>query len=90
MNAPSSAKRKTVVVVMGVAGTGKSTVGQILASASVGLLRKQTIFTARRTSPRWLLGHRSPMRTDGLGSSPSGVDRRQGRRFGRDMLRAAT
>ena len=32
MNAPSAAKRKTSVVVMGVAGTGKSTTGQILAS----------------------------------------------------------
>jgi gluconokinase len=31
MNAPSAGKRKTAVVVMGVAGTGKSTVGQILA-----------------------------------------------------------
>ncbi len=31
MNASSSAKRKTVVVVMGVAGCGKSTVGQMLA-----------------------------------------------------------
>ena len=31
MNASSSAKRKTVVVVMGVAGSGKSTVGQMLA-----------------------------------------------------------
>ena len=31
MNAPAAAKPKTAVVVMGVAGTGKSTVGQILA-----------------------------------------------------------
>jgi gluconokinase len=31
MNASSSAKRKTAVVVMGVAGCGKSTVGQMLA-----------------------------------------------------------
>jgi gluconokinase len=31
MNAPSAAKRKAAVVVMGVAGSGKSTVGQILA-----------------------------------------------------------
>jgi gluconokinase len=31
MNAPSAAKRKTAVVVMGVAGCGKSTVGQTLA-----------------------------------------------------------
>ena len=31
MNAPAAAKRKTAVVVMGVAGSGKSTVGQILA-----------------------------------------------------------
>ncbi len=30
MNAPSAGKRKTAVVVMGVAGCGKSTVGQIL------------------------------------------------------------
>jgi gluconokinase len=31
MNAPAAAKRKTAVVVMDVAGSGKSTVGQILA-----------------------------------------------------------
>jgi gluconokinase len=31
MNAPSAGKRKTAVVVMGVAGCGKSTVGQMLA-----------------------------------------------------------
>jgi gluconokinase len=31
MNAPSAGKRKTAVVVMGVAGCGKSTVGQLLA-----------------------------------------------------------
>jgi gluconokinase len=31
MNAPSAAKPKTAIVVMGVAGSGKSTVGQVLA-----------------------------------------------------------
>lgn len=42
-----------VLVVMGVSGTGKSTVAGMLAGGSAGTWKKATTFTRPPTWPRW-------------------------------------
>jgi uridine kinase len=49
---------KTVIVVMGVAGSGKTTIARLLAQDLAGSRPRRMIFTTQRASPRWRLGSR--------------------------------
>src|SRR4029453_11591831 len=86
MNTPSAAKPKTSIVVMGVAGSGKSTVGRILAhrlgwsfaegddfhsAANVAKMAAGTPLTDDDRRPWLPAAPPPPMTTHGRGSGPS-------------------
>jgi cytidylate kinase len=58
---------KTVVVVMGVAGSGKSTIAQLLAQQLGWTSIEGDDIHPRRTLPRWRLEHRCPMPSENHG-----------------------
>ena len=48
-----SNEQQPVLVIMGVSGSGKSTVPRFWPASSGGIWRKETTCTQRRTLPRW-------------------------------------